>query len=169
MTLNGVTQQATIGATGSFSTAFSTAGLGVAGSPYTVTYAYSGDSNLGPAGSTSKLTITPATPTLSVADAGGTYDGLPFGATATVAGINGQASSSLEGAIPSLSYYVGTTATGTPLGGPPIDAGTYTVQASFPGSTDYTARSSPRHLQHHRGDPDDHLERAQPRSTTGRP
>ena len=44
MTLDGVTQQATIAADGSFSTTFTdTAGLGVAGSPYTVSYAYTGD------------------------------------------------------------------------------------------------------------------------------
>ena len=39
-------------------------------------------------------------------------------------------------------YYAGTTATGTPLSGVPIDAGTYTVAASFAGSADYLASTS---------------------------
>ena len=40
---------------------------------------------------------------------------------------------------PSLTYYSGTSATGTALSGAPTTAGTYTVLASFAGSTDYTS------------------------------
>ena len=72
MSLDGVTQQATIQPDGSFSTTFTdTAGLGVAGSPYTVDYSYSGDGTFAAASQTSKLTVTPATPTVSVTDLGG--------------------------------------------------------------------------------------------------
>ena len=39
-------------------------------------------------------------------------------------------------------YYAGSTATGTPFTAAPIDAGTYTVVAEFPGSTDYTTGAS---------------------------
>ena len=52
---------------------------------------------------------------------------------------------SLEGVTPSLTYYSGTSATGTALTGAPTTAGTYTVLASFAGSTDYTSG----HRQHH--------------------
>ena len=45
---------------------------------------------------------------------------------------------SLEGVSPSLTYYAGGTASGTPLVGPPSASGTYTVVASFAGSADYT-------------------------------
>ncbi len=44
ITLDGVTQDATVTG-GSFSSSFNTAALGVAGSPYTITYAYAGDVN----------------------------------------------------------------------------------------------------------------------------
>ena len=40
---------------------------------------------------------------------------------------------------PSLTYYSGTSATGTALSGAPTAVGTYTVLASFAGSTDYTS------------------------------
>ncbi len=63
VTLNGVEQSATIGAGGAFSTTFSTTGLVVAGSPYTVNYAYASDGNFAAATASGSLTITP---TLSV-------------------------------------------------------------------------------------------------------
>jgi hypothetical protein len=76
------------------------------------------------------FTVAPATPTVTVSDAGGTYNGSAFPATATV---NGGAS--LEGVSPTLSYYLGN----THLGGAPSNAGTYTVVAAFAGSADYTS------------------------------
>ena len=63
--------------------------------------------------------ITTATPAVNVTDAGGTYNGSPFPATAPVTGVSGTASSSLEGVTPTLTYYAGSTATGTPLSGAP--------------------------------------------------
>ena len=46
VTLNGVTQSAAIDpASGNFSSVFTTSGLGVLSSPYTITYSYAGDGN----------------------------------------------------------------------------------------------------------------------------
>jgi hypothetical protein len=79
---------------------------------------------------------------VSVSDAGGTYDQQPFAATATVAGVNGISGPSLEGVTPTLTYFSGSTASGTPLAGAPTLPGTYTVKASFAGSADYTSASA---------------------------
>ena len=65
MTLDGVEQPATIGSGGAFSTTFNTAGLTVAGSPYTVNYAYTSDGTFASASTTSTLTVTPATLTIT--------------------------------------------------------------------------------------------------------
>jgi hypothetical protein len=77
------------------------------------------------------LTIDPAAPAVSVTDAGGTYNGQPFSAQATVAGVNGTAS--VSGSF-TFTYYADATATGTPLTGAPFDAGNYTVVAMFTSS-----------------------------------
>jgi hypothetical protein len=84
------------------------------------------------------LQVNQAAPTVSVSDAGGTYDGVAFSATATVAGVSGTPASSLEGVSPTLTYYAGATA----LPGAPAGAGTYTVVATFAGSADYGAASA---------------------------
>ena len=78
---------------------------------------------------------------MSVTDTSGTYNGAAFTATDTVAGVGSQSTpaASLEGVTPSLTYYSGTSATGTALSGAPTTVGTYTVLASFAGSTDYTS------------------------------
>jgi Bacterial Ig-like domain (group 3) len=91
------------------------------------------------------LTITRATPTVSVSDPGGAYTGSPFAAQATVTGINGTPAPSLEGVFPTLTYYVGSSTSGTNFGAEaPSAAGTYTVVANYPGSEDYTpAQSKP--------------------------
>jgi len=112
---------------------------------HSITAVYSGDSNY--PGATSSLpltqTVTKATPTVYVTDAGGTYNGTPFPATATVAGViagvDNTPSPSLEGVSPTLTYY---DANGNPLSGAPSAVGTYTVVATFPGSADYTSASS---------------------------
>jgi hypothetical protein len=113
--------------------------------PHSITAVYGGDSNYsGSSGSTTQ-TVNKATPTVSVSDAGGTYNGMPFPATAMVAGVVAGVDStpvpSLEGVTPTLSYY---DANGNLLPGAPMDAGTYSVVATFPGSADYTAASSSR-------------------------
>jgi sugar lactone lactonase YvrE len=109
---------------------------------YTVVASFAGSTDYSSSQTLATFTIGQATPTVSVSDAGGTYNQNPFAATATVAGVNGMAGTSLEGVSPTLKYYQGSTASGTPLAGPPTLPGTYTVQASFAGSADYTAASA---------------------------
>ncbi len=83
-----------------------------------------------------------ATPTVTVSDTGGVYNGSAYPATALVAGTDANPVASLEGVTPTVAYYVGSTATGASSSTAPTDAGTYTVVASFAGSTDYTAAVS---------------------------
>jgi hypothetical protein len=142
ITLNGVLQTATLNSDGSFSASFDTHALAVTSGGYTISFAYAGDSTYTTATASSTLTVTAATPTVSVSDAGGTYNQSPFAATTTVAGVNGIAGSSLENVTPTLTYYPGTKTSGTPLSGAPLLPGTYTVKASFAGSTDYTSASA---------------------------
>ncbi len=59
ITLNSVVQTAMVDGSGNFTTTFNTATLGVAGGPYTVTYAFAGNSSFSAASDTStKLTVT---------------------------------------------------------------------------------------------------------------
>jgi hypothetical protein len=83
-------------------------------------------------------TVNQATPTVQVTDGSGPYNGGPFAATATVAGVGGVYSPSLEGVTLTLLYYQN----GTQLAGAPVLPGTYTVQASFAGSADYTSANA---------------------------
>ena len=124
-------------------------GSPLAGAPslvgtYTVVATFPGSAHDGPATSAPvAFAITKATPpAVTVTDAGGTYWGEAFPATASVTGLSGPASFSLEGEVPTLAYYAGSTATGTPLAGAPTLVGTYTVVATFPGSYDYTTAAS---------------------------
>jgi uncharacterized repeat protein (TIGR03803 family) len=148
ITINGVTQSAALGSNSQFSATFSTSTLKVAGSPYTIAFAYAGDAVFASATASSTLTVDPASPTLTVSDAGGPYNGSPVPATATIAGVvtsgpnqDNAPGSSLEGVTPTLTYYAGSSATGTPLPGAPTQAGIYTVVAYFPGSADYIPTS----------------------------
>ena len=106
-----------------------------------------GDYVLSDDSASSSADITPATPTVQVTDAGG-FAGQPATATATVAGVvatgpnqDNTPASSLEGVDLTLSYYAGSTATGTPLADAPSTVGTYAVVASFPGSQNYLSGS----------------------------
>jgi YDG domain len=61
ITINGVTKTVALNGSGNFSVAFTTGTLGVAGSPYTVTYFYPGDPICAAASNNSStLTVTPA-------------------------------------------------------------------------------------------------------------
>ena len=84
------------------------------------------------------LSIAKATPQVSITWANSTYDATANAASATVSGV-GNAN---LGAADSLTYYAGTTASGTPLSGAPKDAGTYTVKATFGGTANYTQASA---------------------------
>ena len=61
---------------------------------------------------------------------GGSYDGSPFAATASALGTSGQP---VSGTF-AFTYYVGSSDTGTGTSSPPVDAGTYTVEAAFTSS-----------------------------------
>jgi hypothetical protein len=91
--------------------------------------------------------VTQATPVLSVSATGGAYSGTPFPAVATISsgipGLNNTPAASLENVTPIVVYYDGASIAGASLGSPPpTSAGTYTVVAHFPGSTDYVAIDS---------------------------
>ena len=120
------------------------AGQTVAGGPYTITQGtLAADGNYTIQFKAGTLTITPATPFVSVHAPGGVYTGSPIAVRATVAGSNGTPAANLEDVTPVLTYYAGSGTSETSLGStPPIDPGTYTVVAMFPGSADYVASQS---------------------------
>ena len=73
ISLDGVTQNASIGNDGSFLTTFHTVALGVTGSPYTVSYAFAAQAFFVGTDGTSRLTVTPAEPTITAASTSKTY------------------------------------------------------------------------------------------------
>jgi PhoPQ-activated pathogenicity-related protein len=76
------------------------------------------------------FTIAKATPTVVAMDAGGTYDGQPFPATAKATGV---LSVPIAGQL-TFTYYAGSTASGNGSSAAPSAAGTYTVVALFTSS-----------------------------------
>ena len=118
----------------------------MAAGTYTVVASFAGSADYAPAGAMTTFTVNLAAPTVTVTDAGGTFNGQPFPATATVAGVvvgvDNTPSTTLEGAGLTLTYYAGNMPTGTPLSGAPSAVGTYTAVASFAGSA-ITARPAP--------------------------
>ena len=87
------------------------------------------------------FSIGQATPSVSVTDAGGTYNASAYAATgATVTGVDGSLASFGDG---SLSYTYYDVLTSTSLGSTaPTNAGSYTVVAHYAGSADYAAADS---------------------------
>ncbi len=120
------------------------AGQTVAGGPYAITQGtLAADANYTIQFTASTLTITPATPLVTESAAGGTYTGAPIAATASVTGVGSTATPNLEDVTPTLTYFAGSSTSGTNLGSTaPSAAGTYTVVARFPGSADYAAAQS---------------------------
>jgi streptogramin lyase len=142
-------ETATLNPNGSFNLVYQfPSALSVNTSPYTITYAFTDPSGTytSVSDTSQSLTITRATPTVVVTDSGGIYNGASFLARATVAGVvTGQdtiPSASLEGVTPTLTYDSGSVVDPSKLVSSPIDAGLYTVLASFPGSTDYAPESA---------------------------
>ncbi len=92
-------------------------------------------------------TVTPATPKISVKDAGGVYNGTAYAATATVAGVvagvDNSPSPTLEGVGLTLEYVqINADGSKTDLGSTaPTGDGSYTATAAFAGSADYAAGS----------------------------
>jgi large repetitive protein len=96
---------------------------------YTIDADYSDSSgNFLASSAQATLTINPATPTVSVTDAGGTYNGSAFPATGIALGVD---DTTLVNGSFTYTYYSGNSASGTPLAGAPANAGTYTVVAQF--------------------------------------
>ena len=115
-------------------------GANEASDTLTATASLNGSKNI--TATSGSFSVSQATPTVNVTDAGGTFNGSTYPATCTVTGLSGVPGTSLDGVTPTLAYYAGTTATGTPLSGPPSDAGTYTAQCSYAGSTSYSPASN---------------------------
>jgi uncharacterized repeat protein (TIGR01451 family) len=124
---------------------------------YTVVASFAGSSDYSSGQALATFTIDQATPTVSVSDASLPYNQKPFAATDSVAGVvtgvDSTPASSLEGVAPTLTYYQGTyptfAALNTALAGgltgsstAPSLPGSYTVVASFAGSTDYSSRQA---------------------------
>jgi hypothetical protein len=139
--LDGITPTLTYYA-GTSATGTPLAGAPSAAGTYTVLASYAGDANYQSASAQTTFTIAKAVPTLALTEAGGVYTGAAFTASATVAGVNGIAGSTLEGVGLTFTYYAGSSATGTPLSGAPTAVGTYTVVASFAGTADYAATTA---------------------------
>jgi PhoPQ-activated pathogenicity-related protein len=122
-------------------------GAPTAAGTYTVEASFAGSQDYIAARKTDLFFVTQDRPVLTLTDLGGSYNDTPYPATATIAGVvtgvDDTPGGSLEGVPVTLTYYAGTTATGTPLPGPPTIAGTYTVEASFAGSQDYLAVGRP--------------------------
>jgi Bacterial Ig-like domain (group 3)/Right handed beta helix region len=89
VTLDGVTQNATIGSDGSFSTGFATSTLAASATPYTVSYAFDSEGNFESASATSKLTVNRAAAQIIVTPYSSTYNGAAHSATATATGVAG--------------------------------------------------------------------------------
>ena len=84
ITLNGVTQSAAIDASGNFSSSFATSGLGTSGSPYVISYVYSGDANFTSATDATKtLTVNKIAASVTLSNLNQTYDGTAKNATTT--------------------------------------------------------------------------------------
>ena len=127
ITLNSVVQTATVDGSGDFTTTFSTASLGVAGGPYTVTYAFAGSPGFNPATDTStSLAVTPAPLTVSAVSTSMTYGTAVPALTYTYTGlVNKEASATFTGAL-------ATTATSSsPVGLYPITQGTLTATGNY--------------------------------------
>ncbi len=110
---------------------------------FTALASFAGSQDYSPLGAGHSYFIFQATPTIAVSNPSDTFNGSPAIATATIAGVvpgvDNTPGSSLEGVSLILSYFAGTSISGTPLPGPPTIAGQYTVLASFAGSQDYEA------------------------------
>ena len=148
ITVNGVTQKATV-SSGTFSSSFNTAALGVAGSPYTITYAYAGDANLNAATNTSEtLTVTKGVPVLrslsgptieegsATTTLSGTISLVPNGETVsiTLGGVT-QAATVSNGAFSSTFNTSALTAAGSP----------YAIKYSYAGDANLTAAGDTSH------------------------
>ncbi len=133
--VNNVSESATVAADGMFSAAFDTAAFGVAGSPYTVSYAYTSDGVYASTSATSTLTVTPAPLTVTAASPSMTYGAAVPALTYTYTGlVNGDSSATFSGSLTTTatsSSAVGTYAIGE---GSLAATGNYTIGTFNAGS-----------------------------------
>jgi hypothetical protein len=92
---------------------------------------------------TATVTTALQTPTVTVSDAGGTYNGSPFAASATATGVavDGTLASSPDSKL-TFTYYTGSSVSGAGSPIAPTNAGTYTVVAHFAGGGNYASADS---------------------------
>jgi hypothetical protein len=101
---------------------------------YTVVASYAGSANYEPGSATATIVIARAPSTTTVTGGTLVYDGAGHGATAAaVTGAGGLS------ALPTLAY---TDAAGNPVVGLPTHAGSYTVQATYPGDANHTGSAA---------------------------
>jgi hypothetical protein len=130
ITVDGLTKQASIQVNGAFSSGFVTNGLGVANSPYAITYSYGGDANfnaVSPDGG-GNLTVNPAPLTITAEDQEKDYDGQPF--TGFTVEYLGFVNSEAPGVLGSTLGF-----SGTAVGA--VNAGSYTIIPEGLTSTNY--------------------------------
>jgi hypothetical protein len=139
---------ANLGAPGSFSYygGSNATGTPLSGAPkdagtYTVVAHFAGNGNYTAADSAEKtVTVAKADASVSITWADPQiYNGNPHAASSSVSGV-GSPAEDLGSAA--LTYYAGSTASGAPLAGAPVAAGTYTVNTSFSGNGNYNPVSA---------------------------
>src|SRR5262249_25952802 len=109
-----------------FSATFATATLGAGGSPYTVAYAYAGDSNFNGASGSSTVSVSKATPTITWADPAAIVYGTALSDTQLNATATGVAGVALAGPF---TYSL---ADGTVLNvGAVLNPGSHTLKVAF--------------------------------------
>jgi hypothetical protein len=92
---------------------------------YTITILLDHDGILTP-GVTTSATVFPTNPTVDVTDSGGTYNGSPYTASATVDGAANE-----EGVSPTLQYFQLQEGAYVPISSVPVHVGSYEVTATF--------------------------------------
>jgi hypothetical protein len=147
ITINSSAVPATIGSSGTFSTNFLTSGIPVAGSPYSITYSYAGDSNFTSATDTSTtLTVNPSAVTLQSITVTPSNSSIVIGGTQAFTAMGIYSSGPPQDLTASAAWSssaaavatIGTAPTGMPGLANAIALGRATLTATFSGITGMT-------------------------------